>query len=113
MILSVFCLTNIYPINASTSEKVAILPFLDKSEFKGPWNLGKDIEKYITTYMHDRVDVVPFDTVDKILRSKGWISSDVQNESVLAEAGKLLGSRYIITGRITNFYALKKMAGSG
>lgn len=95
------------------AKQVCILPFKDQSEFKSPWNLGKGVQKYIASYLSEYTDVVDVDTLSGYLRSKGWRHAELQKEAKVKNVAKKTGSRFLITGKITKFYVIKKMVGNG
>lgn len=93
------------------SDTVMILPFKDQSGFKGPWNVSKGIQHYIADALARAAVILPPDSAAGRIRS--YNTSDYERIDKLLEIRNRLGCRYLIAGRITDFYAVKKMAGSG
>jgi len=93
------------------TDTVMVLPFKDQSGFKGPWNISKGIQRYISDALSKAAIILPPDSVAPKLRS--YNASDFDRDDKLLEIRNRLGCRYLITGRLTDFYLVKKMAGSG
>ncbi len=93
------------------ADTMAVLPFRDHSGFKGPWNVSKGVQRYLAGSLDKDLIVIPPEVTDKKLKS--YNAADYERDDKLAEIRNKLQCRYLIVGTITEFYAIKKMAGSG
>lgn len=95
------------------AESIAVLPFLDESEFKGKWNVAWEFQTYLATFLKDYMEVVPAETLAAFIKAKGWKFGDLEKDRNIRELASALKVRYYILGRIKEFYIVKKMIGHG
>lgn len=91
----------------------AVLPFRDQSHFKGPWAIGTEFPKALSTFLSKRIAVISFETVERKTRENRWRPSQFSELKNLKSVAEKLGADFLITGKIEEFHLIKKGAGYG
>lgn len=99
-------------INIASAQKTAVLPFRDKSGFKGNWRLSSGIQKYLMEYLEEDVDLASYQVVTDQLKAREINSLNFARDENIEKASSVLSARFLIAGTINNFYVNIKMAGN-
>ncbi len=99
---------------SASAQKIAVLPFYDRSNFRGPWKLKNEIPKYLIKYLAKKgYEVRGFSEAKKQVVAGRYKMSELQQERTLVAISKHLECDYIISGKIKKYSLIRKMAGSG
>lgn len=99
----------ILPTHGAEKYKIAVLPFDDGSIqdrwWDGSWELGKGVsDELITALLEtDKFRVIEREQLDKVLQEQNFGASGRVDASSAAKIGKILGVKYLLMGRVTEF----------
>ncbi len=99
----------VLPTQGAEKYKIAVLPFDDGSIqdrwWDKSWELGKGIsDELITAFLEtDKFRVIEREQLDKVLQEQDFGTSGRVDTRSAAEIGKILGVKYLVMGRVTEF----------
>lgn len=108
LILLIFGLT-ILPTEGAEKHKIAVMPFDDGSIqdrwWNNSWELGKGVSDELVTALLEtgKFRLIEREQLDKILAEQDFGTSGRVDSKTAAEIGRILGVRYLVMGRITEF----------
>ncbi|MFH0922007.1 MAG: CsgG/HfaB family protein [Fibrobacterota bacterium] len=97
------------PLSAA---RIGILPFLNESKYKGRWNLGLEIPRYLEKGLGQTYHMIPADSLDDYLKASGlprFVNSPTQKRQI----AKAFGADFLVDARIMEFHAMKRILGEG
>jgi curli biogenesis system outer membrane secretion channel CsgG len=107
-VLLIFGLT-ILPAQGAEKYKIAVMPFEDGSIqdrwWNNNWELGKGVsDELVTTLLETgKFRLIEREQLDKVLAEQDFGTSGRVDSKTAAEIGRILGVRYLVMGRITEF----------
>jgi len=97
------------PLSAA---RIGFLPFLNESKYKGRWDLGREIPRYLEKGFAQTYHVVPADSIHDYLKASAlplFINSPSQKRQV----AKAFGADFLVDARIMEFHVGKRILGEG
>ncbi|MCK5598183.1 hypothetical protein KAI78_01045 [bacterium] len=100
---------------AGPKMRVAVSSFEDKTNSYGHWEIGSGISDMLITELvqTEKYSVMERSQLNKILEEQKLSLSGAITGQTSAQAGKLLGVQYLITGSVTEFINRSSSGGSG
>jgi curli biogenesis system outer membrane secretion channel CsgG len=99
----------VYPTQGAEKHKIAVIPFEDGSIqdrwWNNDWKLGEGISDELVTALLEtgKFRLIEREQLDKVLEEQNFGTSGRVDAKTAAEIGKILGVRYLVMGRITEF----------
>lgn len=90
-------------INFSFSNKIIILDFIDKSDFKSNWNLSRGVSELLEKELQSKYDLIEKYETDKWIKESNLSLIELLNKENLIKIGNVFDSSYIIFGEIKEF----------
>jgi curli biogenesis system outer membrane secretion channel CsgG len=99
----------VYPTQGAEKYKIAVMPFEDGSIqdrwWNNDWKLGEGVSDELVTALMEtgKFRLIEREQLDKVLEEQNFGTSGRVDAKTAAEIGKILGVRYLVMGRITEF----------
>ncbi|NLW49146.1 MAG: hypothetical protein GXY86_17660 [Firmicutes bacterium] len=99
----------VYPTQGAEKYKIAVIPFEDGSIqerwWNNNWKLGEGVSDELVTALLEtnKFRLIEREQLNKVLEEQNFGTSGRVDTKTAAEIGKILGVRYLVMGRITEF----------